>query len=294
MPPKPIRRLPLDGLTHQYGTLEPDASVGYNVYHVHKPSALIQAAGYLKHLRAVNQKAVYFRGQETLYPSLKPSLYRALTQPRARNYRDDKLNRYLKKIRTERQVMRAVPPHVHEPMLQHYGLRTRWLDVVDNVWVALWFACHSAHAVGEHGQYLHFQKRVERHTTPSARFAYILLLEAATTPSAKEPGCFRDNASAAIDLRIAAPSQFVRPHAQHGLVIQAIDAEGRAALDFSKLLVGIIRVHLADALEWLGQGDLLNVHALFPPPPYDSGYHEILTHITITDKVIGAVNHIGA
>ena len=289
-----IRKLPLDGLTHQYGTLVPDQSVGYNVFHVNKPSAFIQTAGYLKYLRGKHSKAVHFRGQGKLYSSLKPSLYRSLTRPQARNYRDDKMNRFLKALRADQKVMRAVANHVHEPMLQHYGFRTRWLDVVDNAWVALWFACHAAQATGEQGQYLHFEKRIVRHTAPADSFAYILLLESAAAPCKTGAGCFRDKTSAAIDLRVAAPSHFVRPHAQHGLVIQALDAESRAPLDFSDLLVGIIRVHLADALEWLGLGDLLNVHALFPPPPYDSGYQEILNHITATDKVLGAIHHIGA
>ena len=45
------------------------------------------------------------------------------------------------------------------------------LDVVDNVWVALWFACHTAHSYGKHDEYLHFEKRVVRHTNPDESFA---------------------------------------------------------------------------------------------------------------------------
>jgi hypothetical protein len=108
------------------------------------------------------------------------------------------------------------------------------------------------------------------------------------------PGCFKDDDSEAIDLRIAAPSHFVRPHAQHGLVIKALDKEGRASIDFSPLLAGIIRVDLADALDWLGSGDMLNVHSLFPPPPYDFGYQEILDNLPVPNKHLGAIHRIGA
>jgi hypothetical protein len=291
-----IRSLPLDALTHEHAYLEPVPSVGFNVYHARKPYVLVQAAGYLKHIRAKSHnKSVYFRGQSKLYPTIPPTLYRGIVKPEARDKRDAEMQVLLKGIRENQHVLRALSDHVQEPILQHYGLKTRWLDVVDNVWIALWFACYAAHSFGKHDEYLHFERRVVRHIEPDERFAYILLLEAAATPDAKlGPGCFKDGESTAIDLRVAAPSHFVRPHAQHGLVVKALDREGRAPVDFSPLLAGIIRVDLADALEWLGSGDMLNVHALFPPPPYDFGYQEILDNLTASNKLLGAIHHIGA
>lgn len=292
----PITKLPLDTLTHEHAYLEPVPSVGYNVFHATKPYVLVQAAGYLKHILAKSHnKSVYFRGQSKLYPTLPPTLYRGITRPQARERRDAEINRLLREIRESQVVLRALGNHVQEPILQHYGLKTRWLDVVDNVWIALWFACYTTHSFGKYGEYLHFEKRIVRHIKPDMRFAYILLLEAAATPDVKlGPGCFRDGNSATIDLRIAAPSHFVRPHAQHGLVVKALDLEGKAPIDFSPLLAGIIRVDLADALEWLGSGDLLNVHALFPPPPYDFGYQEILSNLIVSNEFLGAIHHIGA
>jgi FRG domain-containing protein len=292
-----IKRLPLDGLTHEHAYLEPVPSVGYNVFHAKKPYVLVQAAGYLKHIRAKSRnKSVYFRGQSKLYPTIPPTLYRGIkSRPQAREKRDAQMNALLRAIRRDKLVLRAISNHVQEPILQHYGLKTRWLDVVDNVWIALWFACYMAHSFGKHGEYLHFEKRIVRHVKPDESFAYILLLESAATPNAKlGPGCFKDDDSATIDLRIAAPSHFVRPHAQHGLVIKSLDKNGKAPLNFSPLLVGIIRVDLADALEWLGSGDMLNVHALFPPPPYDVGYQEILNNVTESSEILGAIHHIGA
>jgi FRG domain-containing protein len=291
-----IRKLPLDRLTHEYARLEEVPSIGFNVYHVRKPYVLVQAAGYLKHVRAKSHgKSVYFRGQSKLYPTLPPTLYRGLIKPESRDRRDGKMQGFLKQIRENGQALRTVSEHVQEPLLQHYGFKTRWLDVVDNVWIALWFACYTTHSFGGHSEYLHFEKRIVRHVPKDERFAYILLLESAAAPDEKlGAGCFKDSDSATIDLRIAASSHFVRPHAQHGLVVKALDNEGRAPIDFSPLLAGIIRVELADALDWLGSGDLLNVHALFPPPPYDVGYQQILNDLTEANKVLGAIHHIGA
>ena len=59
-----IRKLPLDDLSSDYASLEPVPAIGCNVYHVKKPFVLVQAAGYLKYVRAKSHnKAVFFRGQ---------------------------------------------------------------------------------------------------------------------------------------------------------------------------------------------------------------------------------------
>jgi hypothetical protein len=290
-----MRTLPLNVLTSPHATLVEMHGIDYKVFHITRPHVLVQAAGYLKHVRASSSaKSVYFRGQRSLYKTIPPTLYRGLKKSESRVKRDDEMNRLLKKIRAEQKIFRAVPDHVQEPLLQHYGLKTRWLDVVDNVWIALWFACHSAHTFGSHSQYQHFERRIPRHLKDNERFAYIILLESSSIPSgALGPGCFQDISSVTIDLRVAAPSHFVRPHAQHGLVVKALDDKNRAPLDFSPLLAGVIRVDLEDALEWLGAGDLLNVHALFPPPPYDCGYQEILNNLPDPNGLLGAIHHIG-
>jgi len=129
-----VRTLPLDALTHEHAYREPVPSVGFNVYHARKPYVLVQAAGYLKHIRAKSHnKSVYFRGQSKLYPTIPPTLYRGIVKPEARDKRDAEMQVLLKGIRENQHVLRAISDHVQEPILQHYGLKTRWLDVVDNV-----------------------------------------------------------------------------------------------------------------------------------------------------------------
>ncbi len=265
-----------------------------NVYHVKQPFTLIQAAGYLKHTRAAGGKAIYFRGQSKLHKDLKPSLFRGLATGARRSWRVGDINAFLTQVRKDQLALRAVPEAAQEAVLQHYGLRTQWLDVVDNVWIALWFACHKALTHGTRGEHLHFEKRVPRHLAAAERYAYILLLESARTPNTKKgQGFAKDTDSETIDLRVAVPSHFIRPHVQHGLVIRKLDG-GETSFDFSRMIVGIIRVDLDDALEWLGVGDLLSVHALFPPPPYDFGYREVLEGVKPTAASLGAIHHIGA
>ena len=62
-----------------------------------------------------------------------------------------------------------------EPLLQHYGIQTTWLDLVDNIWIALWFSCYKATSTG---RYLSFEKRLKRKEGKSQRYAYIILISA--------------------------------------------------------------------------------------------------------------------
>lgn len=267
-------------------------TLGLKVYHVKKPFTLIQALGYLKFNRAQQGKAVYYRGQAKLRNSLVSSLLRGVTTTGRAGQRVGVMNGFLDRVRNEQRALLAVPHHAQEAVLQHYGLRTRWLDVVDNVWVALWFACHSALAHGPRDEYLHFERRVPRRIPEAERYAYILLIEVSNRPMT-ERGLCGDASSEAIDLRIAVPSHFIRPHLQHGLVVRGLN-NGETALDYMNLVAGIIRIDLEDALEWLGAGDYLSVHGLFPPPAYDFGYSEVLAGIQTGSDVLKEIHRIGA
>jgi hypothetical protein len=65
-------------------------------------------------------------------------------------------------------------------------------------------------------------------------------------------------------------------------------------IDYSGLLVGVVRVLLVDALGWLGDGSLLSTHSLFPPAQYDFGYRELLQGAASGNAHVGAIQHVGA
>ncbi len=140
---------------------EVDKESGLEVLHVDNSHALVQAAGYLKYTQALeHKKGVFFRGQTKLYSSLTPSLLRGVNDGPPNVKRRARLNDFLANIDAEKRVLRNVNPGCREALLQHYGIRTTWIDVVDNVWIALWFACHEALTKGWPEQYLHFEKRI--------------------------------------------------------------------------------------------------------------------------------------
>jgi hypothetical protein len=289
-------KFPLSKLQHQFGKHVIDSDSGKEVFHAPTAHSLIQAAGYLKHTRAKQQKkGVFFRGQTRLYPSLNPTLLRGIKDGDANAKRRAMLNKFLQQIGDEEQVLTAVDPHCREALLQHYGIRTTWIDVVDNIWVALWFACHDAKSVIRgNEEYLHFEKRIPG--TGGNDFAYVLLLESAFFDGVdSELGHYRDSRSETIDLRIAAPSHFVRPHAQHGVLVRRLSKKSQLPLsDCAELHVGTIRVDLAAAIDWLGAGSTLTNHSLFPPAYYDYGYRELLELLKPQNKLLGSVHRIQA
>ena len=46
-----------------------------------------------------------------------------------------------------------------EGMLQHYGVPTRFIDVVDNHWVALWMGLNQTDRPKQYNQYYHYTER---------------------------------------------------------------------------------------------------------------------------------------
>ncbi|WP_395690094.1 FRG domain-containing protein [Nocardioides sp.] len=277
-----VARQDLDGLVHD---------LRYAV--VESLPALIQLVGYLKYKYSIGN--VLLRGQTSLYPRLSPSLFRP--DPRSPNMNRKNRARIIGSLvarsatwtcdhrhhraamcpekvaqprRSEVQLIASgTPRYAVEPLLQHYGIRTRWLDVVDNLWVALWFACHRFVTVEETFQ--HVVRRVPEAEAEEDRFAYLLVVLLMDAAPEVQPGLFRSAAAGTVvDLRRAVPSFYLRPHAQHGLLVHPFDD------DASNLTVVPIKIRLRQALEWLGDSLLLSDYGLFPPATVDVGYRKLL------------------
>lgn len=281
---KDLRKLTIAGCQHVT-----DAS-GHEVFHVTTPHAVMQAVGYLKHTAEAWER-IYMRGQGRLYGALAPTLYRGITNPMTQGKRHAALTKVINDFEAASSLFKAMPDYAKEPLLQHYGIQTTWLDIVDNIWVALWFALHRAYVSGPEKQYMHFDPRT---VATDGEFGYILLIR--TEDSRRErvrKGVAKGDQTEVIDLRIAAPSVFLRPHAQHGLLFRARGTEGGRATDYASALAGIIRFPLEAGKQWLGVGSMHDVRSLFPPPFYDSGY-QILLGIELTEQSLGVITHIGA
>ncbi len=167
----------LETLSSNHGRMVDDLLYKTRVFEVDSPHTFIQAVGYLKHLAGARKGIVGYRGQRKLYnPSVVPSLFRGAPSLKAMINRVEVLGKMLNRINREGEVLRSVEEKVREPLLQHYGINTRWIDLVDNVWVALWFACHRAHSVPKAPGFVHFERR-DPFRKDENSFAYVLVIE---------------------------------------------------------------------------------------------------------------------
>lgn len=83
-----------------------------------------------------------------------------------------------------------------------------------------------------------------------------------------------------VDLRKAIPSFYLRPHAQHALVVRKRDDGEKSHdadyYDMASQAIGILRVRVDVANQWLDNGDLASKGNLFPSPSVDQGYNSLL------------------
>ncbi len=266
------------------------------VYEIHSFHSLTQFIGFGKYLNR-DSGNVYLRGQTDLYNGvLTPSALRGNKNRKTKvveplncekRISDYKHNIALSLKNTKNFCDRD--PDIVEPLLQHYGVKTYWLDIVDNVWIALWFALHeTASTIIDNREYIHIFENDE------SKYAYIFLIGCdATKESQTQPGLYEGTSSVVVDLRKAIPSYFLRPHAQHALMVKK-RGEHSSFMDYSDTIIAIAKVSVADGLKWIGQTGLMSVQSLFPPPYYDTGYASLLNEYRNQKAYINFVKQFGS
>jgi hypothetical protein len=273
-----IRMLAGMGKEHRdTGSNETECNGRIELLHLDQPAALIRAIGKLHYLCAKDGYRVLFRGQTSLYSgSLLPSLFRdwtAASSPAEMHEREDALESYLKTAWEVEYREKFTDNSCLEPLLQHYGLRTRWIDVVDTIWPALWFATHTISS----------DSRELVSAAPSeSNFAYIICLSFKQYPEVQsiKSSIIQGEDCQFVDLRTAVNSVFERPHCQHGCLIR-----GTSAHDYWPLVQDVIRIPTKPALEWLGDGGMLRQSFMFPEN--DRGLKTLKTWVRKPDGVLG-------
>lgn len=273
--------------------------------HVNSVAGLIQAIGYIKWMVANSKKekepyGVVFRGQCDNYPSMIPSLYRGIEKSSSKPSRDAKLKKMLNSLSIPHQkkvegYLGVKDSLFVEPLLQHYGVQTSWLDVVDNIWIALWFACHRCIKDEKYKPLVSFLKRHQGFNFENEKnkkkeklvyesYCFISLLSVPLSLSGKTDetgkkqyaGHYSTKRAEVIDLRYCVPSFYLRPHVQHGLVMRMKSKEGESRIDYKDSVEAVIRIDLVKALEWISEDNLLTTRNLFPPPHIDTGLSLLL------------------
>ena len=259
------------------------------IYDVTTMFGLNQLIGYAKF---INKKygEVLYRGETQLHKGLIPSLFRGCVG----TTRWDQVSPLVNKILKSDIIRFAINAGDNyrlarnkvEGMLQHHGIQTRFIDLVDNHWVALWMGLHKCCDTKKIGHYYHYERRqvplVELATgAPVAEeelFQYILLLALPKAGDAAVDGIEQSDNFLKVDLRQALPSVFLRPHSQHGVVARKKVNPSNNAKDYdlASQVIGILRIRIDHASQWLGDGQLLSQDNLFPSPMNDYGYDLLL------------------
>ena len=143
-------------------------------------------------------------------------------------------------------------------VLQHYGIRTPWLDVVRNLYTAIWFATHDFETRGSCLV-----------ATPSEREGgYISLLHDAR-PEGKD--CLM-----VVDFWDENSSRHFRPHAQHGSSLARQNDDRCPRGDEQDLeQYRIAHVSFPNSRKWTLRGHLFSARFLFPAPEYDDSLKQL-------------------
>lgn len=251
-----------------------------NVYNIETVHDLTQFIGFGKYMNNQNCN-VFLRGQNDLYNgNLIPSLYRGRTKL---DTITTKYNQRMNKLKTDIDSFSQYDRCVLEPLLQHYGVKTTYLDLVDNVWVALWFALHQtkSESINSH-EYVYYSNN-------TSLYSYILLVATDAINVSKKNGVYEGNSTRLVDLRKALPSYFLRPHAQHAYMLKK---KGEAVSDYSDLIIGIAKIPTELGFKWIGTSEFLTVSTLFPAAYFDSGYKILLKKYPEDEQ--GTINQYGS
>ena len=234
-----------------------------NMYTIKSVYDLTQFIGYGKYINP--DYNVFLRGQSDTYNgNMIPSLYRNNTNSTHFNEQyNRRINQFIERI----SAFSGYPRITLEPLLQHYGVKTPYIDLVDNVWVALWFAVHDCRReIIKSHEYLYYTKNQNE-------YAYIFLMASDANRTTADRGVYEGDLTKLVDLRKSVPSYFLRPHAQHAYMLRKNNVLPN---DYSDLIIGIAKIPTDLGLLWLGNNEFLTVDSLFPSAVFDCGYASLL------------------
>lgn len=201
---------------------------------------------------------VLMRGQTDNHRGMVPGLFRRPTNLLDHNLLVRAEAHFETAIRPQLKVGRFLRPDL-AALLQHYGYRTTWLDVVDNPWTAVWFATHSiVHGFGP-------GRTVSVKSTGSG-WIYVLALRATSS------GC------RVIDLREAHHGLSLRPHTQSGWSVRG---SGDAVSDLDRWVIACIEFPIDH--RWVTEGYMASSEFMFPAVRLDHTLRRLI------DKKVDAI-----
>lgn len=281
-----------------------------NVVPIYEAKTMYGLTQLLGNAKFINREygSVLYRGENELHDNLKPSLLRKSKNNYATNVHrlNEIKNRYIndKEFANFVKIPDIKSTHHFEGMFQHYGIKTRFLDLVDNHWVALWMGLYKCDSFKSGKKFFyHYEKRTaefidyieDKKSSPKDPqpecYQYIYLV-AVPRMRSNQYGVYSNKDFILLDLRQALPSTCLRPHVQHAWVVRknvTVDSTPKD-YDMATEVVGVIKIRIDRAANWLGDGELLTQQNMFPNQAYDRGYDLLLR--TEEDFLSDTDNHI--
>lgn len=251
-PLSPVR--PREESTHHV-TLPDRDGIQVEVIHCSTVEALIQEAGRFKFC---NDGLVYFRGQRKLYEPGVPSasIYRDSSTCNTAIKELDRLLFHLAgadaqswyefaygpdfiehNMVPKNKPFHDIPFHSLEGLLQHYGLKTRWLDITDSIPHAIFFALAQYETVkmktdniasnydpktkGSCCSRIMNNELVFLNPSPDEEDVCYIMAISVGEPRKQQSdhkGLCSCKNGLVLDVRESIPSYYLRPHMQHGLL----------------------------------------------------------------------------
>jgi len=217
------------------------------------PPLLAGFTGYLKYqcIKRDRNSKVFFRGQTKNY-DLIPSLFRDYEGIVTNNARIDlRLKAYEELVENTSSLYKASRFRNENlnPILQHYGIRTPWIDLVDNIFVAIWFATNKF-VVDDNG--------LAKFDLSNEEFGWIYYFQ--VTDDIKY-----------YDLREHHSSLSLRIHSQHGIsATRKNNCWDMINRNLNSYVCAIVKFPITK--DWLLHGRIFDTAFMFPNEKFDNTY----------------------
>lgn len=222
-------------------------------------------AGFSSYLKYHCTGKIYFRGEKCFHNSTIPCLFRDIngeitSEIINRKQAFDELVDSVPSLYTSKRFKKDD----FRPLLQHYGVKTDWLDLVDNIFVALWFSNN-------------------RSKEP---FSYVKF--------------FIDTDLVVQNLRENNSSLSLRPHCQHGLSATKAVKWDVENIDFSHNIIAIAKLPNIPEMQLSGytfsdaymfpNEEIDNTFKLLRKEKFQTNLDRITSRHGLTKNALGKIN----
>lgn len=224
---------------------------------------IVRFWGYLKYQNRVSENHIFIRGQVKDYGNMIPSLFRGDKLTKERIQRRLKAYQRIKEGICKIYKAARFQGEIGGATLQHYGLKTPWLDLVDNIFIGLWFARNEMKWIEGEKTY-EIKNRQEE-------YGWIFLLKTNFGKKMNNEGVWQGGGIQWCDLRYMDTDLSLRPHFQHGIFISKSNYS-EDNFDLNDEIIATIKfpIKLKNDIE-----DVKPKH-IFPSTFYDNTYKYLI------------------